>query len=691
MADYVVTLTGKDNLSQTIKQVKGELNTVGQAAKGIDAIGQKFDKIKSSSAPLKKQLKDLQGIMAQMNLKGLSGTEQFTEIAQYAGQLKDAISDASAATKRFADDTFALSAAGDAMQMIAASGSVATGVMGAFGVESDKVQQAILKVQSSLAILNGVQTIANKLNKDSALLQYVKAARLKLATAAQNQQTAATNAGTIAQIKNNLAVLANPYVAAAAAIAALAAAVIYYTSKANEMTDAEKGVKEALETSQKAHLSGLEAYKKTEMELQQLRVTLDKFKGSKEQEKKLVDELNSKYGNSLGKYKDLDSWKKALANTSYYYCKVMQAEAKLAALNAEAYSAWAKAMAGEDVEQNMAKFKALQAYANDALDDVMFYKDQLRIAQNLSGAVVSSGSGKSSTKSTHTTKTTNKTENKIDYDTGSLAEYQARLKEINDQLSKKNLSLQDENRLLREAAALEERIALINRARDNIKSGALEKALKPSLAGIELNPTIPADKLQAAMEKLQAQLDKMHPHVTIETTIDKMQKDLERGGFLLEKFGDAAQSLSSITDDEGTAVAGIIAKAVAQIALGAATATAQAAELGPWAWIAFGATAIAEMIAMISQIHSATGYATGGIIGGTSYSGDRLVARVNSGEMVLNKRQQTNLFNAIASGRIGNGGNVVACDFRLRGSDIYGALKNYSAVKGKSGINTGIL
>ena len=124
--------------------------------------------------------------------------------------------------------------------------------------------------------------------------------------------------------------------------------------------------------------------------------------------------------------------------------------------------------------------------------------------------------------------------------------------------------------------------------------------------------------------------------------------------------------------------------------MGAATATAQAAELGPWAWIAFGATAIAEMIAMISSIHSATGYATGGIIGGTSYNGDKLIARVNSGEMVLNKRQQTNLFNAIASGRIGNGGEMSSVSFRLRGADIYGALKNYSAIKGKSGINTGI-
>ena len=192
------------------------------------------------------------------------------------------------------------------------------------------------------------------------------------------------------------------------------------------------------------------------------------------------------------------------------------------------------------------------------------------------------------------------------------------------------------------------------------------------------------------MQKLQADLDKIHPTVTIRTNLEKMQDGLEKGAFMLDKFSQSANSLASITDDEGIAVAGIVAKAIAQIALGAATATAQAAELDPWAWIAFGATAMAEMIAMISSIHSATGYATGGVVGGNSTNGDRLLIRVNSGEMILNKRQQTNLYNAIASGNIGGGGGTSTVSFRLRGSDIYGALKNYSAIKGKTGINTGI-
>lgn len=50
-------------------------------------------------------------------------------------------------------------------------------------------------------------------------------------------------------------------------------------------------------------------------------------------------------------------------------------------------------------------------------------------------------------------------------------------------------------------------------------------------------------------------------------------------------------------------------------------------------------------------------FANGGIIGGNSFSGDQLNAGVNSGEVIFNKRQQKNLFNAVDSGNVGGGGN----------------------------------
>lgn len=46
-------------------------------------------------------------------------------------------------------------------------------------------------------------------------------------------------------------------------------------------------------------------------------------------------------------------------------------------------------------------------------------------------------------------------------------------------------------------------------------------------------------------------------------------------------------------------------------------------------------------------------FATGGIVGGTSYTGDRVTAHVNSGEMILNRMQQRNLFDSINSNQLG--------------------------------------
>lgn len=50
------------------------------------------------------------------------------------------------------------------------------------------------------------------------------------------------------------------------------------------------------------------------------------------------------------------------------------------------------------------------------------------------------------------------------------------------------------------------------------------------------------------------------------------------------------------------------------------------------------------------KLSSSPAFASGGIVPGSSYSGDNVMARVNSGEMVLNQGQQRNLFNALDSG-----------------------------------------
>lgn len=208
-ADYIVKLSGQDNLTETINNVKKSLTDVGKETTHLDTIREKFNKIQNSSAPLKRQLRDLKALMSQMNLDGLSHTEVFEEMAMYAGEVKDAMADANDAISRFADDNFKLAAMSEGFGLITGAVSTATGVLGMFGVENEKVEQTMLKVQSAIAMVNGVQAIATSLNKDSIIMHRLKQIKLAATTAMTQSNTVATVANTAANGANTVSTVAN--------------------------------------------------------------------------------------------------------------------------------------------------------------------------------------------------------------------------------------------------------------------------------------------------------------------------------------------------------------------------------------------------------------------------------------------------------------------------------------------------
>ncbi len=127
----------------------------------------------------------------------------------------------------------------------------------------------------------------------------------------------------------------------------------------------------------------------------------------------------------------------------------------------------------------------------------------------------------------------------------------------------------------------------------------------------------------------------------------------------------AAQEVAAnmaVAASEGTKAAAAAGAAAA----GAASSVAGTPIVGPILAVAAVGAVVAAIIAAMSK------FATGGIIGGDSPTGDKHFARVNSGEMILNKGQQATLFNAIQSGNLG-GGNA---RFVVRGCDLVAVLEN---------------
>ena len=154
------------------------------------------------------------------------------------------------------------------------------------------------------------------------------------------------------------------------------------------------------------------------------------------------------------------------------------------------------------------------------------------------------------------------------------------------------------------------------------------------------------------------------------------------------------QGLASITGSIAEAVPAIMSLVGAKSAEAVANGTAEASKVPFPANIAAIASTVAAIMSVIGTIASVAGsFAEGGIISGGSQIGDQMVAKVNSGEMIINGKQQQNLWKAISTGNLGGNteNHISVSNVRVKGSDLYLALKNYSKVKSKSGQFTGIV
>lgn len=211
-------------------------------------------------------------------------------------------------------------------------------------------------------------------------------------------------------------------------------------------------------------------------------------------------------------------------------------------------------------------------------------------------------------------------------------------------------------------------------------------------------------RLQAEVETAIFQKGKNAPEFVDSTTPDlsSMAGGIEMGKFEMpsiqkniDEADDYAASIANVASafgmltgaaqDDQAAMAQWALQSIANIAnvisqtMGLAMARgAASAASAPWPANIAAITSIIATIA--STFASFPKFADGGIVGGSSYFGDKLLARVNSGELILNQKQQESLYHMTEEDR---GGGVTIGFDRVRGSDIYLALKNYMKDTGK--------
>lgn len=155
---------------------------------------------------------------------------------------------------------------------------------------------------------------------------------------------------------------------------------------------------------------------------------------------------------------------------------------------------------------------------------------------------------------------------------------------------------------------------------------------------------------------------------------------------------EAVAAGASVTN-AGVETAAITAKAAVEVAAAKTVAGAYAGQMAAATTAAYAPLMLAGVPLATAQIAgyeamilaaSIPKFETGGIVGGNSLTGDKILARVNSGEMILNKKQQNTLFNQLnGNGSINNnsGGSV---EFKIDGKVLKGVLENFDKIKSKT-------
>lgn len=365
-----------ENVSQGMGKIEESIEGVSAKSKDLEMIGKRIDDLSKKSLPARRELKQLQDIMANMNLKGLTNTDEFTKAAVRAGELKDAMSDAQQAVSSYANDVQNLKAAGDMFTGVAAAGSVATGVMGMFGVENEKVQQILLKVQAAQAILNGVTAISNVLNKDSALMLKIKQIRMLASMNTTKADTVATTANTVATNVNTIGTKASTVAQTAwntakaigkamlgdftgllllgiGAVATYAAVTASSTDKVEDNTSALGENKKALEVvkdAESTYASTTASNFATLMKsYDDLRDAWNKLKSAKEKNQFLKDN-KTKIEELTTAIRDIDSAEKVFNDKTGNVVKAFKLRAQAAAAAAVQIEMYKKAM---EAEMNM--------------------------------------------------------------------------------------------------------------------------------------------------------------------------------------------------------------------------------------------------------------------------------------------------------------------------------------------------
>ena len=751
--------------------VKGEFNKLNDSFQGVAAACKKYNDTmaKGSSGNLRKELRaTLQAAASLENeYRKLSAAEKASaqgqelrakidELIQRGGELRDTMGDVNSAITRVASDTAQIDAAVSALAALNAVAEVGIGAFAMLGVEEGKLEQVQKDLMAVIAIGNGLQTIQNALQKESAVMMWANAVKTSVLTAATKGDTIVQTAWNVAKAvgKAMLGDFTGLLIVGAGAFLTYKVAT---ADSAEELDNHKKSVEDdrrALNelNEQTASTTGeligkykqlqaqwiacngdakrqAEMLKKNESAMKDLGLSVNSLVDAEnvfvkntptveaslikrakamaamnqivENEKKRYEELNKadertyggkkrrvwKSGQEVGsdKFKEFGlSWEQAKERG---YVKSTEFRDPMYGVSSYTNTLTAQGVAFLNMKEGA---KSAKAYGDEVkrINDIYDESNKRALKQLESNADALGGGTSSST----TTRTSGGGTNRstggggttpIVYKEGSLGYIDNQLKELKNKLQQAT-SNESRNDIYKQISALEsQRVELVFASKNGkTPMEAIRELMEKDVAAKPLpvpELEIDASKIKESMKNVFAYFDEYKAKVK-EVKQDTMFKSINNltsafsslgeiiGGVAGQMVSWAAQSAASIAQMLAENAQLIISAQAVAMANGAKSAFALPFPFNLAAWASVAAT-IMGIFASLPK------FATGGIVSGSGYSGDRQLIRANSGEMVITRAQQARLWSAISGGGSIGGGQVT---FKISGQELHGVLRNYN-------------
>lgn len=530
------------------------------------------------------------------------------------------------------------------------------------------------------------------------------------------------------------------------AIVALTEAINYLMNSSDDAAKSVDKLSEAEQEAKMVHQQTAQQIASVRSEMMQNIAALKNFKGSKEQEKAMVQQMNTKYGEAMGYYSTVSQWYQTLTANSKAYCNQMINEITIRNLaNQAADLQQQRYDYTHDKNGKVKKFdnrdkigyvkgEGLQILPGTSqkaeADKVVtnLYRQEQNIKKRMEALVrqnqnisykhtagysatpptlnTSTGSGGNARGggNTNTGNTPVVTEGKkalegsIDWYEEKINEKQKELNATADKAAARALNAEMEG-LQRQLYMLKVDVGIEEVPKLDVKAFAvnLKAQLDEEMEAMRQRLSDKPLVINTEVEAKERDYDHISSLFNIDVSnfesvrtgladingiSDSTAKGMAVAGASCKMLGSALQQLGG---DSAAAKAGMVAAAIGQFVLSFAQAMSTCKT---WIdWLAFGISGTAQLTSIISTISQ---FATGGIVGGNQTSGDKVLVRVNSGEMILNAAQQARLF-AIANGAAvqgvsvntaglqGIGGGIsatIGINGRLRGRDIVMAVAN---------------